>query len=41
VIGELFKKYSNLLTASTYPLGLEPAIQGDWKAIFREPWIPA
>lgn len=38
VIGDLFKRYYNLLTASSYVL-LVPAIQHDWKAVFREPWI--
>jgi len=38
LIGDLFKKYSNLLTASSYVF-LEPAIQHNWKAVFREPWI--
>jgi HEPN superfamily AbiU2-like protein len=37
-IGHLFKKYNNLLTASTYVF-LVPVIEHDWKAIFREPWI--
>jgi AbiU2 len=38
VIGELFKKYNNLLTASSFVF-LEPAIQHDWLAVFRQPWI--
>jgi hypothetical protein len=37
-IGSLFVKYATVLTASTY-VTLEPAIQGDWTAIFRYPWI--
>lgn len=39
VIGELFKKYYNLLTASSYAF-LVPVIQHDWLAAFRVPWIP-
>jgi hypothetical protein len=39
VIGEMFKKYSNVLTAGSW-LYLEPTIQEDWTAIFRVPWIP-
>jgi AbiU2 len=39
VIGNLFGKYYNLLTAGVY-VRLVPEIQGDWKAVFREPWIP-
>jgi hypothetical protein len=38
VIGDLFRKYYNLLTASSFVF-LEPAIQHDWLAVFREPWI--
>jgi hypothetical protein len=38
VIGDLFKRYYNLLTASSFVM-LEPVIQHDWEAIFREPWI--
>lgn len=37
-IGYLFKKYANLLTASSYGT-LVPVAQHDWKAIFRQPWI--
>ncbi len=40
VIGDLFKKYYNLLTASSY-VQLEPVIQDNWKAVFREPWLRA
>lgn len=40
VIGDLFKKYYNLLTAVSY-VELEPAIQDDWKAAFRVPWMRA
>jgi hypothetical protein len=39
-IGELFKKYSNLLTAGSY-IELEAAIQHDWKAAFEVPWMRA
>lgn len=38
VVGDLFKKYYNLLTASSYGT-LVPAIQHNWKAVFREPWL--
>jgi hypothetical protein len=38
VIGDLFKKYYNLLTADSMAF-LEPVIQHDWTAVFREPWI--
>lgn len=38
VIGELFKRYYNLLTASSYVM-LEPVIQHDWLAAFRVPWM--
>lgn len=37
-IGYLFKKYHNLLTAASF-LSLVPAIQHDWQAVFRVPWI--
>jgi hypothetical protein len=37
VIGDLFKRYYNLLTAGSY-VELVPAIQHDWKAVFRVPW---
>jgi hypothetical protein len=40
VIGELFAKYSSLFTAAGYA-SLVPAIQHDWKAVFRQPWIRA
>ncbi|MFL5840106.1 MAG: hypothetical protein ACJ77Z_06615 [Thermoleophilaceae bacterium] len=39
-LGEMFKKYASVLTASSYVF-LEPAMQYDWKAIFRRPWIPS
>lgn len=39
VIGDLFKKYYNLLTASSYVF-LVPVIQHDWLAAFRVPWMP-
>ena len=38
VIGHLFKKYYNLLTADSF-VRLVPLIEGDWLAVFREPWI--
>ena len=34
-LGELFKRYSPLLTGAGWPF-LEPAIQGDWKRPFRK-----
>jgi hypothetical protein len=37
-VGEMFKKYAVTLTGGIW-LSLEPAIQYDWKAIFRAPWI--
>ena len=40
VIGDLFKKYWNLLTAGSY-VQLEPAIQHNWKAAFQVPWMRA
>ena len=39
VIGDLFRKYYNLLTASSYAF-LVPVIQHDWLAAFRVPWMP-
>ncbi len=38
-IGELVKRYASLLKAEIL-WQLEPVIQGDWKAPFRQPWIP-
>jgi hypothetical protein len=38
VIGEIFTLYYSLLTASGMAF-LEPAIQHDWLAPFRQPWI--
>jgi hypothetical protein len=38
LIGLLFKKYYNLLTANSYVF-LEPAIQHNWKAAFQVPWM--
>ena len=38
LIGELFIKYANLLTASTWTT-VVPVMQDDWQAIFRERWI--
>jgi hypothetical protein len=37
-IGVLFRRYSSLLTCSTY-MTLVPAIQHDWLAAFRVPWM--
>jgi len=39
-IGGLVKKYASLLKA-TILWQLEPVIQHDWKALFRQAWIPA
>jgi hypothetical protein len=39
MLGELYAKYGNLLTASVYPI-LVPAIQHPWLAVFRQPWMP-
>jgi hypothetical protein len=38
VVGDLFKRYYSLLTASSFG-SLVPVIQHDWKAVFREPWL--
>jgi hypothetical protein len=38
VIGDLFRRYYSLFTAASM-LELEPIIQHDWLAPFREPWI--
>jgi AbiU2 len=37
-VGEIFKKYAVTLTGGWWAT-LEPAIQGDWRAIFRVPWL--
>ena len=37
-LGSLFRKYGLLLTAADWVM-LEPAIQHDWRAPFRIPWI--
>lgn len=37
-IGELFGRYANLFTAASWAM-LTPAIQDDWLAPFRVPWI--
>jgi hypothetical protein len=37
-VGEMFKKYSTTLTGASW-MTLEPALNHDWKAIFRLPWI--
>jgi hypothetical protein len=39
-IGHLFRKYYNLLTASSF-VTLEPAIQHNWKAALQLPWMRA
>jgi hypothetical protein len=38
-IGEIFKKYAVTLTGGWWDT-LEPIIDGDWRAIFRVPWLP-
>lgn len=38
-LGELLKRYVLLLRADTL-LSVLPTYQYDWKAIFREPWMP-
>lgn len=38
LIGRLFQKYGNLLTAASW-VGLTPTLQHDWEAVFRVPWI--
>lgn len=38
LLGHLFQKYGNLLTASIYPT-LVPVHQDDWLAVFRQPWV--
>jgi len=38
VVGDLFTRYGNLLTASTF-VTLVPEPQHDWLAIFRVPWL--
>jgi hypothetical protein len=38
-IGALMQRYSLLLKAHSV-VDLEPAIQHDWKAPFRQAWIP-
>lgn len=39
LINRLLTKYANLLTASTWVMLDEPAIQHNWKAIFTQPWM--
>ncbi len=39
-IGDLVKKYASLLKAEVL-WQLEPVIQYDWKAPFRQAWIPS
>jgi AbiU2 len=38
MIGHVYKKYANLLTASSW-ITLVPIAQNDWMAVFREPWM--
>jgi hypothetical protein len=38
-IGDLFRKYALLLTASSW-VTLEPVPKHDWLAVFRQAWIP-
>jgi len=35
-MGDLFRRYANLLTAGSY-VTLVLVLQGDWLAIFRQP----
>ena len=37
VIGSTFQKYAGILNGTTWVL--EPVLEGDWRAIFRMPWI--
>lgn len=37
-IGDLYNRYYNLLTASFWAF-LVPAMQDDWQAVFRVPWL--
>jgi hypothetical protein len=37
-VADLVQKYASLLNAE-HLWGFEPAIQQDWKAPFRQPWI--
>ena len=38
MIGEVFRRYYSLFEAASMVM-LEPQIQHDWLAPFREPWI--
>lgn len=38
LIGEIMARYTLLFTAAGV-VDVVPALQSDWKAIFREPWI--
>jgi hypothetical protein len=40
IIGDLFMKYTSLVKAEAF-FDLVPTIQYDWKAPFRQPWIPS
>ena len=39
LLGDLYAKYGNLLTASVYPM-LVPKIQHNWLAVFQQGWMP-
>jgi hypothetical protein len=39
-IGEIFKRYTLLLSAGMY-VSLEPFIQDGWKKIFLKAWVPS
>jgi hypothetical protein len=38
LVGELFTKYGNLLTAASWH-DLTPTLQHNWEAVFQIPWI--
>jgi hypothetical protein len=38
LVGRMFQKYGNLLTAASW-VDLTPVLQHDWEAVFRVPWI--
>jgi hypothetical protein len=40
LINEVFERYYRLFEAASM-ITLEPVIQHDWKAVFREPWVPS
>jgi hypothetical protein len=39
LIGDLFKQYGNLMTASSW-VDLVPVLQHDWERVFRIQWLP-